>query len=155
LVHKIKVTTYNGTMWFSHTQRVSTTNSASSCIFKSCATITKYMGQSSSSEANSHLVSQEIPGPLWNRRFITVFTRARHWSLSWARWIQSIPFHPISTIILPSTLRSSEWSLPFRFSDHNILCISHLPCVLYDPLISFSWVHELISERYMFNYDVY
>jgi hypothetical protein len=30
------------------------------------------------------------------RRFITVFTRALHWSLSWARSIQSIPSHPIS-----------------------------------------------------------
>jgi hypothetical protein len=29
------------------------------------------------------------------RRFITVFTRALHWSLSWARWIQSIPLQPI------------------------------------------------------------
>jgi hypothetical protein len=30
------------------------------------------------------------------RRFIIVFTRARHWSLSWARWIQSAPSHHIS-----------------------------------------------------------
>jgi hypothetical protein len=30
------------------------------------------------------------------RRFITIFTRALHWSLSWARSIQSIPSHPIS-----------------------------------------------------------
>jgi len=30
------------------------------------------------------------------RRFITVFTRARHWSAFWARWIQSTPFHRIS-----------------------------------------------------------
>jgi hypothetical protein len=29
------------------------------------------------------------------RRFITVFTRVLHWSLSSARWIQSIQFHPI------------------------------------------------------------
>jgi hypothetical protein len=29
-------------------------------------------------------------------RFITVFTRARHWSLSWARWIQSTHSHPTS-----------------------------------------------------------
>jgi hypothetical protein len=29
-------------------------------------------------------------------RFITVFTTARHWSLSWARCIQSTPSHPIS-----------------------------------------------------------
>jgi len=25
------------------------------------------------------------------RMFITVFSRSRHWSLSWARWIQSTP----------------------------------------------------------------
>jgi hypothetical protein len=30
------------------------------------------------------------------RRFITVFTRARQWPLSWARQFQSIPPHPIS-----------------------------------------------------------
>jgi len=37
------------------------------------------MGQSLSSEANSHSASLEIP---------TVFTRFRHWFLSWARCIQ-------------------------------------------------------------------
>jgi hypothetical protein len=30
------------------------------------------------------------------QRFITVFTRALHWSISWARSIQSIPRYPIS-----------------------------------------------------------
>jgi hypothetical protein len=42
------------------------------------------------------------------RRFITVFTRALHWSLSWARWIQSIPSHHISLrfiLILSTHLR--------------------------------------------------
>jgi hypothetical protein len=29
-------------------------------------------------------------------RFITKFTKVNHWSLSWARWIQSIPSHLIS-----------------------------------------------------------
>jgi hypothetical protein len=29
------------------------------------------------------------------RRFIIVLSRARHWSLSWARWIQPKPSHPI------------------------------------------------------------
>jgi hypothetical protein len=41
-------------------------------------------------------------------RFIIVFTRARHWSLFWARWIQSTPSHPISSrsfLILCSNLR--------------------------------------------------
>jgi hypothetical protein len=42
------------------------------------------------------------------RKFITVFTRALHWSLSWARSIQSIPSHPISLrfiLILSTHLR--------------------------------------------------
>jgi hypothetical protein len=42
------------------------------------------------------------------RRFITVFTRAFHWSPYWARWIQSIPPHHIhlrSVLILSSHLR--------------------------------------------------
>jgi hypothetical protein len=42
------------------------------------------------------------------RWFITVFTRTLHWSLSWARSIQSIPSHPISVrsiLILSTHLR--------------------------------------------------
>jgi hypothetical protein len=39
------------------------------------------------------------------RRFITVFTRILHWSLFWAKSIQSIPPHPISlrSILILST----------------------------------------------------
>jgi hypothetical protein len=39
------------------------------------------------------------------RRFITAFTRALHWSLSWSRSIQSLPSHPISlkSILILST----------------------------------------------------
>jgi hypothetical protein len=38
-------------------------------------------------------------------KFTAVFTRAYHWFLSWARWIQSIPPHPISlrSISIPSS----------------------------------------------------
>jgi len=34
-----------------------------------------------------------------------------------------------SNIIFPSTPRSSEWSLPLRFSDHNVVvtCVLHVP----------------------------
>jgi hypothetical protein len=32
-----------------------------------------------------------------------------------------------SNIILPSTPRSSESSLPFKFSDQNVVCSSQLP----------------------------
>jgi hypothetical protein len=40
--------------------------------------------------------------------FITMFTRARNWSLSWARKLQSVPPHPISLrfiLILSHNLR--------------------------------------------------
>jgi len=53
------------------------------------------MEQSTACEANSHLASQEIPF-YGTQVFITVFTRACHWSLSWARCIHSMPSHPIS-----------------------------------------------------------
>jgi hypothetical protein len=36
-------------------------------------------------------LSKNIPTLYKTRRFINVFTRVSHWSLSWARWIQSIP----------------------------------------------------------------
>jgi hypothetical protein len=83
---------------------------------------TNCMEQSPYWEADSHSASQEIPTFYGTPRFITVFTTARLWSLSWATWIQSTPsplYFPkiYSNIILPSTPRSSEWSLPFRFSD--------------------------------------
>jgi hypothetical protein len=53
------------------------------------------MEHSSSWEANSHLSSQErLPAFYWTRWFITVFTRARHWSLSWASCVQSTHSQP-------------------------------------------------------------
>jgi len=39
---------------------------------------------------------KKFPAFNGTRRFITAFTRARHWFLSWARWIQSTISHPIS-----------------------------------------------------------
>jgi hypothetical protein len=51
---------------------------------------------------------QQFPVFYGTRRFITVFTRARHGSLSWARCIQSTPSHPVfirSILILSSHLR--------------------------------------------------
>jgi hypothetical protein len=39
---------------------------------------------------------KNFPAFYGTRRFITMFTRALHWSLSWATSIQSIPSHPIS-----------------------------------------------------------
>jgi hypothetical protein len=48
-------------------------------------------------EAANCAATQELPSILKEtQRFITVFTIALHWSLSWARSIQSIPSHYIS-----------------------------------------------------------
>jgi hypothetical protein len=41
--------------------------------------------QISFSDAYSHLVRQDIP----RQNFNAVFTKARNWTVSWARWIQS------------------------------------------------------------------
>jgi hypothetical protein len=51
---------------------------------------------------------KKFPAFYGTRRFITVFTRTRHWSLSWARWIQSTPSHTVSLrsiLMLTSYLR--------------------------------------------------
>ena len=52
------------------------------------------------------------------RGFITVFTRARQWYVSRARWIQFTHIYFLTThfkVILPSTSRSSKLSVSFRF----------------------------------------
>jgi hypothetical protein len=54
------------------------------------------MELSPSWEASNCAATQDVPKIYVTRRFITVFTRALHWSISWARSIQSIPAHPIS-----------------------------------------------------------
>jgi hypothetical protein len=64
--------------------------------------ITNSMEQSPSSEADSYSTSREIPA-FGTRKF----TRVRQWFLSWARWIQSTPSHPIflrSVLVLFSHL---------------------------------------------------
>jgi hypothetical protein len=71
----------------------------------------------------------KLPAFCGTRKFITLFTRARHRSLSRARWIQSKPSH---NIILTSKPTSSEMSL-FRLSNQNFARISHLPHVRYMP----------------------
>jgi hypothetical protein len=58
-------------------------------------------------EKLSCILSQKFPALYGTRRFITVSTRARHWTLSWAKWIQSTVSHSnslISTLILSSHL---------------------------------------------------
>jgi hypothetical protein len=47
-------------------------------------------------EADSHAATQELLNILWNPKIHYCVHRALHWSLYWARSIQSIPSHPIS-----------------------------------------------------------
>jgi len=54
------------------------------------------MNRSPSWEASSLSASQGITALCGIQSFITMFTRARHWSLSWIRWIQSTTSHLIS-----------------------------------------------------------
>jgi hypothetical protein len=63
------------------------------------------------------------------QRFITMFTTARHWTLPWVKWIQSIPYQPISRLIL---ILSSHLRLGFTV-------ISSLQIVQKQI-----WTHELI-----------
>jgi len=42
-------------------------------------------------EADSHSASQEIPSLLRNSKFHYCAHKSRHWSLFWARWVQSTP----------------------------------------------------------------
>jgi len=70
------------------------------------------------------------------QRFITMFTRACHRSLSWTRWIQSVTSHCFSKIhsnIILQCMPTSEWYLPFRFSIQNFVHISHIPHPSHPP----------------------
>jgi hypothetical protein len=89
-------------------------------------TWTNSVEQNPSWAANSRSASQEIPCLLWN-------TKAHyrvHKSpplVSIPRQMQTVHTFPTyfpkmhSNIIFPPTPRSSEWSLPFRFSDQNVV----------------------------------
>jgi hypothetical protein len=95
-----------------------------------------YTEQSPSWEVTSHSASQEILLLLWNLKVhYCVHKGLPLVPIFLARCIQSTPSHPISVIhsnvILPFVPWSCKWSLPFKFSNQNIVCISHLACVLH------------------------
>jgi hypothetical protein len=72
-------------------------------------------------------------GHSWQAKEITVFTRARHFSLTWARWIQSTPSHPISlrsSLMLSSHLRLGLPSGLFPTGFPSKILSAFLPCVL-------------------------
>jgi hypothetical protein len=58
------------------------------------------------------------------RRFITMFTRALHWSLSWARSIQSTTSHPIHFHILICVIPSWNFHVCMCRKKFKYICVS-------------------------------
>jgi hypothetical protein len=119
---------------------------------------------------------KKFPAFYGTRRFITVFTRTLHWSLSWATSIQSILTHRISlrsSLILFTHLRLGLPSglLPFGFptnipyafllppSSRYMSCQSHHPWL---DLCNYTWrrvqavcLRPTWHNKYSFSPNIY
>jgi hypothetical protein len=80
-------------------------------------------------ETNSHSASQEIPRSLWTPKVHCC--RVSHWYLSWARWIQCTPSHPVSLRFI--LMISSHLCLDFL---HGLFHCGFLTIILYAFLTS-------------------
>jgi hypothetical protein len=111
---------------------------------------TNCLEQSPSWEADSHSASQEIPGFLWNPK---VHYRVHNSPPLVPILNQIYPDHNFphcfsqtnSNIIFPSTPRSCEWSLPFKFPDYSHRPF-YLPVVLLGILNLFSRVVRVATK---------
>jgi hypothetical protein len=105
---------------------------------------TKFIGQSPSWEANSHSASASYG----TRRSITVFTKARHLSLSWVRCFQSSTSHTFSlrTILISSHLFLGFPSDPFGLSDQNFIRNSYLSHACYIPRSSYPPLFDCLDN---------
>jgi len=102
------------------------------CSLEKMATLlTNSMEQSPSLEANITQLDIKFPAFYGTRRFIIVLTTARHWSLSWARWIQSTPSHPISLRSIQIFSSHPLLGLPGDLFPSGFLHFSYVLCVLH------------------------
>jgi hypothetical protein len=93
--------------------------------------LTTFMEQSPSREVTCPSASHEITRLYGTRKSIIMLARARHWSLSWVRWIQSTPSHLISLrfILISSShvhlgLRSGLFPFGFRIKNLYVFLAS-------------------------------
>jgi hypothetical protein len=70
-------------------------------------------------------LNKKFPRLLWNRKSHYRYHEVHSQSVSIARLMPSTPYSIHFNIILPSTLRYAEWSLPFRLSNRNSVRFSH------------------------------
>jgi hypothetical protein len=86
------------------------------CLQKQSDMISELMPRSSTLLEKSPVAQllKNFPTFYGTRKFITVFTRTFHWSLFWARWIQFIPTHLISSRFV------------LLLSSHLLVCLSFL-----------------------------
>jgi hypothetical protein len=66
-------------------------------------------------------LAKKFPTFYGTQRFITVFTRARHLSLSWAR---SIPFHYLTIHFNIILLSMPDFSMDYPYQIYQVLCSS-------------------------------
>jgi hypothetical protein len=79
-------------------------------------------------KVDCHSACQKITCFLYGtRKFITVFTKVRHWTLAWARPIDHYLPKVHLNVILPPTPRSSQWSLAFGSPNENPVNLSPPP----------------------------
>jgi hypothetical protein len=101
---------------------------------------------------------KKFPAFYGTQRFITLFTRALHWSLSWATSIQFIPSHPISLrskyypptyvlffLVVFFLLTSHEYPTCIPLLPHScyMLCSSHPPWLHYS---NYTWRREQVMK---------